>query len=524
MFFPPVNDYLWALYPELHYRFRYFKFSRYYRRQPEIVVDIPQRVVNEPTPVVVLAWDAHLFPLEFTGDLKLEIFSWEGDKTEEKGRKSITLLPLPIERIASPWWFTIHYVDLPLGKYHIFTHLSYRCAGKEYRIVNHNFPGLKVSPLVVKRMRELVKPEGFLLGDLHCHSAYTHDQVEFGMPLEPLAVMAKASGMDFAGITDHTYDMDDDLADYLRQDPEENQWRIFNEELVGLNARKDSTLAHLLPGQEITVRNYRERNVHLLLLGDDRLFPGSGDSAEKWFKTRSEHSIAEILSLKSSPSIAGAGHPRTKAKLLERVLLNRGEWGEMDFLTGITGVQIANGDEDASLREGLKYWEEAISRGRQIALWGGNDAHGNFNRFRQIKIPMLFLQEKDEHIFGRNFTGIYSPAGVGGLMEGLGKGNTFISNGLILDFKANGAHPGDTIPAGRALIEIDLLSEEARSRIKDLILVLKDEEGRREQVLRWQDFHSRKIEYALNLKSGWIYLKGENLIGEYYISSAVYVK
>jgi hypothetical protein len=39
--------------------------------------------------------------------------------------------------------------------------------------------------------------------------------------------------------------------------------------------------------------------------------------------------------------------------------------------------------------------------GKRCHIYAGNDAHGNFNRFRQVKLPILRLWEREAHLFGR---------------------------------------------------------------------------------------------------------------------------
>ena len=51
------------LYAEIHYRLRFLP-SRIYKKQPEILFDIPYRIQTDNIPVLLLIKDAHKFPLE----------------------------------------------------------------------------------------------------------------------------------------------------------------------------------------------------------------------------------------------------------------------------------------------------------------------------------------------------------------------------------------------------------------------------------------------------------------------------
>lgn len=512
-------DILLALYPEIHYRFRLFKFSRYYRREPEIVVDMPGRSENGEVPVLLLVKDAHLFPIRFTKPLMIE---FRGEK-----HRFSTELQLPADIIEQPWWWTVFELkNIPVGAYRAWGKLSYHCRGRERKITNHNFPGLTDTPLFINCAAEpLPRPEGCLIGDIHCHSSATADQVEFGAPLKPLARMTKAMGLDFAGVTDHSYDLDDDPEDYLAFDPNLTKWRDFLTEVGEINADSAGKYAHIIPGQEITARNTRRRNVHLLLFGGDRLFRGSGDSAEKWFKTASEHSIEEILSTRHQDTIAAAAHPWEKVRLLQRLLLRRGNWTGEDFLPGIAAAQLANGREYRGIENGLKRWRALLRQGRRLSLWAGNDAHGNFNRYRQVKLPMWNLWEHQMHTLGAHRTGIYSPEGIHRLWDGLKSGATYITDGPGLDLNVNGVKPGGTTEGGLCRIEIGAITSEEFAPFKQIELIAGEINGSINRIqLEVDDSPRQNFDLKLDLRPGFIHAAARTLKGNFSATSAVYIK
>ena len=50
-----------------------------------------------------------------------------------------------------------------------------------------------------------------------------------------------------------------------------------------------------------------------------------------------------------------------------------------------------------------------VSR-KKYGIVAGNDAHGNFNSFRQVKIPLLKMDYHREHLFGEARTAVRSPS------------------------------------------------------------------------------------------------------------------
>ena len=75
-----------ALYPEIHYRFKYFPFSRYWRRTPEIIADAPCRLEpGQPLPLLFIVKCAHRFPL------RLERIDIEARVRDRVVRKAIVV-------------------------------------------------------------------------------------------------------------------------------------------------------------------------------------------------------------------------------------------------------------------------------------------------------------------------------------------------------------------------------------------------------------------------------------------------
>jgi hypothetical protein len=177
--------------------------------------------------------------------------------------------------------------------------------------------------------------------------------------------------------------------------------------------------------------------VHLLLLGNKKFFLGKGDGAEKWFKTRSEYSIDEVLDGKELSTVAYAAHPQEPVSLLQRLLLNRGTWFEQDMQNPkLSGIQFANGQLSFGFKEGYRQWLKALLQGKRMFIVAGNDAHGNFNRFRQIGIPFIKIHEMDLQIFGKMRTGVFIDSlSEESLLKSIRSGMSIITDGPIANLR-----------------------------------------------------------------------------------------
>ena len=88
--------------------------------------------------------------------------------------------------------------------------------------------------------------------------------------------------------------------------------------------------------------------------------------------------------------------------LLQWLFLKRGKWHEKDVIhKNMSGLQILNGSLDKGYYQGLSFWIKLLLKGYHKFIYAGNDAHGNFNIYRQIKIPMLSLYEKKEQFLSQ---------------------------------------------------------------------------------------------------------------------------
>lgn len=455
-------SFLPILYAEMHYTLH--GFSLVYRRWPEIVADVPYRL--EPgfsLPVLLLLKDAHRFPVILHSVTAELVYA---DGTNE----TYTLLSKPV-LVETPSWHQVFYIEKLKrnpGPVRILVRIRTSKKNKK-RIVtffNDNYRGLSHEPFTVYLA---AKPfpvfKHHYPGDVHFHSDYTHDQAEFGAPIDASVKMAKAIGLRFSAVTDHSYDLDDMQDNYLKNDGQLRKWKKYLSETDKLTECEDHVL---ITGEEITAGNIQNRNVHLLLLNTRTYYPGSGDSAEKWFRTSPDLSISEILDDLEPDVLAFAAHPEDTFNFLHRCLLRRGKWQTGDYFhSKLIGLQIWNGPPDKTFINGLKTWIQLLLEGRKISITAGNDAHGNFNRFRQLRLPFLLFTEKSAFVYGESRTVVYIEGNPSrkNILTALASGHSYISNGpalkiCVLNKEGRSFHMGQTVKGKPVKLIIQGLSTE----------------------------------------------------------------
>ncbi len=422
------------LYPETHYRFKHLPFSKYFAREPEIIIDMPYKSLSGRFPVFLIIKDAHLFPV-LIWEVRFRIQFEDGSsfvKTFVLQKKFDTMLDFEI--------FEFDFDD-KRGYASVNAEIRYYAESRLRTVFNDNLKGID-SELEIYLNDDEELFDNYIQGDLHYHSEFTSDQVEFGAPLELTRMCAQYLGIGFFGVTDHSYDLDDLQDNYLKKDPDLKKFKNMRTSCEELS---DESVA-LIPGEEITVRNKLNRNVHLLVY-DSVFFEGSGDSAEKWFSTKSENSIGEVVSSAGEAPLIIAAHPFNKTPLLEYLLVKRGVWSEDDITdNNIRYIQILNGEYDENFFKSMMIWVKLLLAGHRIFITAGNDAHGNFNIFRQVKIPMFSLISDHRQIFGKCRTAVCSGSREkNDVISAVRSGNMYITDGPHLLFSVtDGADVYDT--------------------------------------------------------------------------------
>lgn len=408
-------------YFEMHYRFRYLPFSRYFKREPEILADAPHRLEpGRKLPLTILIKDAHRFPIT----LHKIGFTLIDDRDQQcNGEKNYS-------QVLSSAWFEdiveINTDDLS-GQIRITVDFLYEIDGRVKTARNHNVSSSPAFPLVTRLADDPIPgSDDYFWGDLHYHSAYTEDFVEYGAPLKATKATAEALGLDFVAISDHSYDLDNENGSWKDNDPDLKKWFKSRREIAEINTYPGPLL---LPAEEVTVRNTKGKNVHFLIYNHPDFIPGSGDSAEQWLHTKSEYSVTEVLNILDKNALAIAAHPFMSPPFLQTLVLNRVRWESADLqLPGLTGLQVINGYLTPDM---IDSWVKILLAGKRCFIYAGNDAHGNFNHFHQIKIPMLSTHQHRNQILGQWRTGVLrnGKLTLEKLITRLRRGNCIVTNG-----------------------------------------------------------------------------------------------
>ncbi|MBN1949212.1 MAG: CehA/McbA family metallohydrolase [Candidatus Cloacimonetes bacterium] len=412
-------------YAEIHYRFRYLR-PLYYRKIPEILADLPWRLDparGSVLPVLILIKDAHLFPVKLKS-IEAVISSREGISKQN--------FPVELE-LNSRYFSRILEVGLqnlePDQNLNIDIFITIEQKGRLKTFRNDSYPLGKHSFRCYFGKEGLPYPPGWYAGEPHYHSNLTEDQVEFGADLAATRTMARALGLSWLFVTDHSYDLDDAIGDFTSNDANLPKWQSLWAQAAELQSQDFS----IIPGEEVSIGNGRNRNVHLLVINNPEFIPGAGDSAEKWFRNSPELKIDDLPSRISDQALLVAAHPAEKVPLLQRLTLRRGYWKKEDLLnSNIKFLQLINSNDPAAVTESLNYWKKLLLAGHKFLIVAGNDAHGNFNISRQIRRPFLQLYNSEKQIFGRFHTVFKYKSNLP--VEGFKHGCLICSNGPFLEF------------------------------------------------------------------------------------------
>ena len=480
-----------GLYAETHFRFR-IPFSRYFKQEPELIFDTPWRLEpGQNLCIFLVVKDAHLYPVHL-GSVEIEV----SQNNRILYTRNWTLDQNSKDRQID-FEFSFSDCDLPFGEVEINPTLTYSISGKQRRLQLDNYRGTKKTPLRVTIAREgLPKLTGWQAGDTHLHSSLTNDQIEFGASLEQTRKAAQLLGLNFITATDHSYDLDDQPDDYLKNDPELEKWNQSREHITTLNKENQLTI---IPGEEISVANARGATVHFLHFNDPVYFPGSGDSGEDWPQLKSQLSIDDVLAQRSPQTVSVGAHTAYKFPWFQRVLLKRGFWESQDHNNPeLDGVQILCGTPAYSaFHTSRQLWIDALLRGHKLGVYGGSDGHGNFNRNWHVTLPMWSLGTHEDQIFAQSRTIVRSDSlDASAIVDAMKHRRTALSTGPMGDLTITSGGSaygiGDTINAKKnetLTICYRGLSTEEFGTAMDVTLYAGDLEAREETLL----FHDSEV-------------------------------
>jgi len=465
-------------YAETHYRF--FKgASRLYRALPELYFDCPWRVTRgETIPLVLLVKDGDRFPVVLDD---LEVLLSDGVRTirQTLGNGIRGDLRFP-QRVGQPYAYFLLDVAVPDalgGELTLSPRLRATVGGKrrEFGVSSHD--AFSKEPLRLYVGEEpLPTREGWTYAETHTHSWQTNDQVEFGAPPEVIARMARAIGLRWVFVTDHSFDLDVPPGRWFGYDEEQTRWRTLESELKAINVRDEGVT--LFRAEEVSCGTAAGKNVHLLVYGVPEMIPGRGDGVKqrRWWQNAPDGSLREVLAtVRQHGGLAFPAHPMVRYSALERLLLNRGEWSTEDLTLDYDGWELWNTDSVESFARARREWVRLLLEGWQYPLIAGSDAHGDFNRTRCIGLPFFTVDELFREAFGKPRTGVYTPdESTEAVFEALRVGRCFVTNGpfatLTVASENATAAMSEVIYGREFLVTVDARSTEEFGELGRVVL------------------------------------------------------
>ena len=472
---------IYFLYAEIHYKL-FGMLNFLWKGLPEIIADVPFRVEPEThIPVFCIIKDADIFPINLN---RIDIEIIYPDHHIEK-----LIFPFSGFRIAEKFWEKIFYIKLKkdfsgLLKINVYFSISFN--NKDYYFKNDNYKKIEHRPFEVYVSKENFPSfDNCVYGDIHYHSNFTTDIAEFGAPLEVARDAAAAMGLDFFVAVDHSYDFEHINHRSSFNFQNNNKWEKAKktaEEINKQNPSYNGKKVIVFQGEEVSCGNSENKNIHLILFNYEKFVHGSGDNAVVWFKNKPDNDLKNILAEIDGSVITFAAHPEVKYSFLEKLFLRRSKWTDNDYLhKNLDGLQILNGALDSPFFRGLKKWKEILLKGEKKFIVAGSDAHGNFNSYRQVGIPIISMKENKFHIFGNVRTGVYINGNLSekSIIYGLKKGSFFITNGPAVRFsvkneKNEKAESGESIKGKNFYISYEIKSNSEFGKIKNVKIILGD--------------------------------------------------
>jgi len=418
------------LYAETHYRFKYF-FSWLKKAEPEIIADIPSRIQKgKQLPILLIVKDADKYNVEI---LEIEI----KDKNNKLFYQEIN------KKLIQSYFDEIFFIDsskLEVGKHYLDIRIKYKIKDKIKTCKNDNHRGTKHMPLPVYISDDPIpKIDNCIFGETHSHTNYTSDQLEFGASLSSTSILSESMGLNFFCATDHSYDLDDEENNYLKNDKNLPKWKKILNEVDLVNKQQNNF--KIIGGEEASLHNHKNKNIHCLIYNSNKFYPGNGDSGEKWLHPFSELTIEDVLSDANEDALVFAAHPVEPVPFLQKILIRRDNWHDEDCRNPrLNGLQFANGGPNKYFEQGKKLWIKLLLEGNKLTGLAGNDAHGNFARYRQVSFPFIKMKENYFHLFGVWRTGVYLDSNeikTDSILSSIRNGNCILTNGPALQFQAH---------------------------------------------------------------------------------------
>ena len=412
-------------YAETHFKFK-LPWSLLYKPWPEIIFDAPFQFVPRVEPYLwIVVRDADHFPTTIKSaeivlksaideccgtyfeNARAQDAQFQDAQSQDAARPDIVICKdLNIEVREQMKFIPIALGKIPAGAYEAHCKLTVEREGKSQTFERWNLPRLKPVPLRFKVLNETLPiAPGYAAGEMHCHTHYSADHVEYGATPEVLQLAAKAVGLDFVNCTDHAYDFAFTQEDYTKEaDSPVPRFQKLREEIAALPKKDENggDMPLMLAGEEVSAGNSKGENVHMTVLAPEGYLPGLGDCGRYWLENRPTRSIKQILNMTEAHCFAA--HPFQQMGLLEKFVFRRGYWKPEDLQLknkhSIRGLQFWNGIRDEGFKLGREFWINELGKGNYLLPIGGNDAHGDLNSMTAVNQPLISLKHTRAHTFG----------------------------------------------------------------------------------------------------------------------------
>ncbi|HQI69613.1 MAG TPA: T9SS type A sorting domain-containing protein, partial [Bacteroidales bacterium] len=156
---------------------------------------------------------------------------------------------------------------------------------------------------VFRQPEDLPRIQGWYRGDMHYHTLFTQNDVEYGLPLEATKLAAQKTGLDWITVTDHSSDYDNYGLSM------QNNWDRLGSAVQGLNTTDSSFV--FIRAMEASINNSDGKVVHCLLYpspADPFCFhyflDGGGDISATTFSV-----VQALTNLSVYDGFAYAAHP-----------------------------------------------------------------------------------------------------------------------------------------------------------------------------------------------------------------------
>lgn len=332
---------------------------------------------------------------------------------------------------------------------------------------NQTLVELKLNQFI--KMNEL----GWHIGDIHHHSIFSSEMYNgtdsvFETPLE-VSLSMESMGLDFGALSDHHNVLN------------HNYWK---------KVRRSSFLPIL--SKEISTSN---GHVMALNVSEDIVYniPKENERTDQYLRDEFIRITEEIKRLGGLPQL---NHPTDPQKAIS--------WNPefLDIIDIFQSIEIWNGSKPFlcnSLKRAVELWLDLLEKDIYIPATTGSDTHNTlcndyglfYKQARGIGINIPSLFEKWAKISlgsGCVRTFVKAEYTVNGIVEGIRRGNSVLSNGPILVPTINGAIPGETAEGGDEL-SIYLLTNR---RLKEIQLIKR---GKKQTVYSLSPYEKRNKGY-----------------------------